>query len=160
MLMETKKIQKNNNIFRLLMLSILILTFILSLPISSAALPVSSYCQLSIQSMQLEVTHLNELISIMNQYQDDPQIQAQQIAIKQTEYNQILTSLYASFGTTGNEYVTYLGKHDQEVTVYLEANPDIKQQMDGLTSQIDTLLAQYESLKGYEGEPPEKPPLP
>jgi hypothetical protein len=128
---------------------------------SYAEILAPSYCELSIQSMQLEITHLNELISIMNQYLNDPQTQAEQIATKQAEYDQALTSLYESFGTTGNEYVMYLGKHDHEVAAYLETNSDIKQQMDTLTSQIETLLAQYELLKGYEGEqPPQEPPLP
>ena len=135
--------------------------FFVKLDVSFATISVSSYCQLSIQSMQLEIGHLNDLISIINQYQDDPETQAQQISIKKTEYNQTLTSLYTSFETTGNEYVMYLGKHDRDVASYLDSNPDIKQQIDNLTSQIKTLLAQYESLKGYEGEqPPQEPPLP
>lgn len=157
--MQIKKIFKCYTVLNILI--IIMLTFSITTNISFANLTIASYCQLSIQSMQLEVTHLNDLISIMNQYQDDPEIQVQQITIKQAEYDQTLTNLYISFGTTGNEYVTYLGKHDQEVASYLDSNPDIKQQIDGLTSQIETLLAQYESLKGYEGEqPPQEPPLP
>ena len=156
---------KNKNIskIKILSLSILMFTFaFIASPLKSLAnIPISSYCQLSIQSMQLETNHLQDLIGLMNHYQADPETLAQQIAIKQAEYDQVTIDLYTSFGTTANEYVMYLGKYGHEVEAYLEANTDIKQQMDDLTVQINSLLAEYEALKGYGDEvPPEEPPLP
>ncbi len=44
------------------------------------------------------------------------------------------------------------------MNAYLEANPDIKQQIDDLSAQVGSLSEEYESLKG-SGEPVE-PPLP
>ena len=50
----------------------------------------------------------------------------------------------------------YMGKNGQEVNKYLDTNPDIKQQIDTLSAQVNALLEEYESLKGSE-EPPELP---
>ena len=52
----------------------------------------------------------------------------------------------------------YMGENGRAVNAYLDANPDIKQQIDDLSAQVGSLLEEYESLKG--SEEPAPPPLP
>lgn len=129
------------NIFTLIIISV----FLFIINIASAELLINTYCQLCINIMQLEASNLQELISIKNQYQDDPDTLIRQIAIKKAEYKQNRDALFSSFGITENEYALYKGEHEREVTVYLEDNPDIKQQIDDLSSQVHTFLNEYES---------------
>ncbi|MGA1824140.1 MAG: hypothetical protein ACMUIP_05695 [bacterium] len=158
--MQTGDLLKSKSIFLLALSIIFTLSFILSPALSIADIPISSYCQLSIQSMELEIAHLKDLIALINQYQGDSATLDEQLAAKRAEYDQITGDLYASFETTANEFVTYMGKHGREVDTYLESNTDIKQQMDNYISQINTLLSEYESLKADESEEEPPPPLP
>ncbi len=126
--------------------------------VSSAEISVDSYCQLTIRIMNDDISNFQELIALVNQYGDDPETLAQQEAIKQAEFNQAREALLSSYGTTDKEYVLYMGKNERAVNVYLEANPDIKQQIDDLSAQVNSLMEEYESLK--EGEINPEPPLP
>jgi hypothetical protein len=126
--------------------------------ISSAEISVDSYCQLAVQSLQQDVSNFEELIVLVNQYKDDRKTLNQQGEIKKAEFAQAKEALFSSFGITDTEYAMYMGKNGRAVNVYLEANPDIKQQIDDLSAQVGSLLEEYESLKG-SGEPAE-PPLP
>ncbi len=127
-------------------------------PISSAEISVDSYCQLTIQSMQQEISNLQELIALVNQYKDAREALNQQEEIKRAEFDQAKEALFSSFGITDTEYAMYMGENGRAVNAYLEANPDIKQQIDDLSAQVGSLLEEYESLKG-SGEPVESPLL-
>ncbi len=73
------------------------------------------------------------------------------------QFKQAKEALFSSFGITGEEYGMYMGKNSRAVNAYLEANPDMKQQVDELSAQVGSLIEQYEELKG-SGIP--EPPLP
>jgi chromosome segregation ATPase len=128
--------------------------FIFSANISLADISVDSYCQLTVESMQQEVANMQDLIDVINQYKDDPQALAQQIETKQTQFDQWRNDLYFSFETTAEEYVSYMGKNAKEVNSYLEANPDIKQQIDSFSFQLNELTEQEQSLMGGDEPPP------
>ena len=120
--------------------------------ISSAEISVDSYCQLAVQSLQQDVSNFEELIALVNQYNDAPETLAQQEEIKRAEFDAAAEALFSSFGTTAEEYVTYMGRNGRAVDVYLGANPNVKQQIDDLSAQVNTLMVEYEALKG-SGEP-------
>jgi len=126
--------------------------------VASAEISVDSYCQLTIQSMQQEISNFQQLIALANQYKDDPETLERHIEIKRLQFDQAKNTLYSSFDTTDNEYVTYMGRNGHAVDAYLVVNPDIKEQIDGLSVQVNSLMEEYESLKG-SSEPP-VPPLP
>ena len=126
--------------------------------ISLAEISVDSYCQLAVQSLQQDVSNFEELIALVNQYKDDREALNQQEEIKRVEFDQAKEALFSSFGITDTEYAMYMGENGRAVNAYLEANPDIKQQIDDLSAQVGSLLEEYESLKG-SGEPV-VPPLP
>ena len=126
--------------------------------ISSAEMTVDSYCQLTIESMQQDISNYQELIALVNQYSNDPETLAQQEEIKRTEFDEDRDTLYSSYGTTAEEYVLYMGENGKAVNEYLEANPDIKQQIDDLSAQVNSLMEEYETLK--EGVINPEPPLP
>ena len=78
--------------------------------------------------------------------------------MKKLQFDQAKNTLFSSFGTTAEEYVAYMGKNGREVEAYLDANGDIKQQIDDLSAQVNSLLEEYESLK-RSGEPAPPPVL-
>lgn len=157
--MQKKKLFSSK--IRLVIALFVIVSFgIISEPkVSLADISVEDYCLLTIQNMQYEVSNLQELIVIADQYQNDPTTLTQQEDIKRVEFDQAKDGLYSSFGTTAEDYVTYMGKHKKEVDKFLEDNSYMKQDIDNLSSELNFLLGQYESLKGLEEEPSE-PPLP
>jgi len=116
----------------LLFISIFGLTF--SPDIGLADIPVESYCELTIQSMQQEIPQLQELIALANQYSGDPQTLAQQEEIKRAEFDQAKEALFSSFGVTAKEYVTYMGKNGRSVNAYLDGNLAVKQKIDDLAA--------------------------
>ena len=126
--------------------------------ISSAEISVDSYCQLAVQSLQQDVSNFEELIALVNQYKDDRETLNEREEIKKAEFAQAKEALFSSFGITDTEYAMYMGENGRAVNAYLEANPDMKQQIDDLSAQVGSLLEEYEALKG-SGEPVE-PPLP
>jgi hypothetical protein len=150
-----KNVQKNKLILLLNLLVVLIYTC--TSTIASAEISVDSYCQLTIQSMQQEASNLQELLSIANQYVNNQNELIRQEQIKKADFEKKKIALYSSFGTSADDYVLYMGGHSAEVNEYFKNNPDIKQQIDSLTAQINSLLAQYESIKGHNNQPP---PLP
>jgi chaperonin cofactor prefoldin len=108
--------------------------------------------------MQKEISNFQELIALVNQYSNDPVTLAQQEEIKRVQFDQAKNALYSSFGTTAEEYVLYMGSHKNEVDQYLENNQGIKQQIESLSAQINSVMEEYESLK--ESIEPAAPPLP
>lgn len=124
----------------------------------SADISPESYCQLVIQVMQKEISNIQALTVLTNQYKDDPEALAQQEEIKRAEFDQEKAALFSSFETTAEEYVTYMGKNGQAVNAYLEENQNLKQQIDSLSDQIKSLMADYETLK--ESIINSEPPLP
>ena len=124
---------------------------------SFAEVTVGSYCQLSIQSIQQQVTNFQELITLANQYSDDPDAFAAAEAAKQAEFKENTDTLMASFGMTPQEYVLYMGKHKNEVETYWNDNPTLKQQLDDLSAQAMVLITEFEALKVA---PQAKDPLP
>lgn len=82
----------------------------------------------------------------------------QQLEIKRAEFDQAKEALYSSFDTTADEYVNYMSKNGAKVKAYLDANPDIKEQIDDLSAQLNALMEEEESLMGAGSAP--KPPLP
>ncbi len=134
-----------------------VLTLTVNPRISLAEIPADSYCQLTIQSMQQEVSNFQELIALINQYNDAPETLAQQEEIKRAEFDAAAEALFSSFGTTAEEYVTYMGRNGRAVDAYLEANPVVKQQIDDLSAQVNVRMEKYEALKG--SVEPAEPPL-
>jgi len=123
-----------------------------------AEISVDLYCQLAVQTLQQDVSNFEELVALVNQYKDDPQALAQQEENKKVGFKQAKEALFSSFGITDTEYAMYMGENGRAVNAYLDANPDIKHQIDDLSAQVSSLLEEYESLKG-SGQPAQ-PPLP
>ncbi len=125
---------------------------------SLAEISVDSYCQVVVQTLQQDVSNFQELVALVNQYKDDRKTLNQQEEIKKVEFKQAKEALYSSFGITDTEYAMYMGKNGRAVKKYLDANPDIKQQIDDLSAQVGSFLEEYESLKASTGGT--EPPLP
>jgi hypothetical protein len=125
--------------------------------ISSADISVESYCQLAVQGLQQDITNFHELVALVKQYQDDREILNQLEEAKKVEFKQFKEALFLSFGITGEEYGMYMGRNRRKVNAYLNANPEMKRQIDDLSAQVGLLIEEYESLKGT-GTP--GPPLP
>jgi len=106
-----------------------------------------TYCLLTIAVSKQEIGNLNELIALAQQYSNDPNTFLQQEQLKRSEFESDAASLFASFGTTGGDYLFFAGKNKQRVDWYLNNCPDMGQTIGSLGSQLNTLMASYESLK-------------
>ncbi len=116
------------------------------LSVAIAEISIGSYCDLSVASLQQQIQQTQDLISIIDQYKNDPSTLNQQLEAKRAEFDQAKDELYSSYGTTAEEFVTYMGKNGDAVKAYLEAHPDIKQQIDDLSAQLQSLMEQEEAL--------------
>jgi hypothetical protein len=125
------------------------LAIILSLfvGVAEASLSVSNYCQLTIDAMQQQITYMRELTALANQHQSEPQTLVQKEQQKRAEHDTSLQNLYASYQTTGDDYILYMGEHKRSVDAYLQAHPDVKTTMDNLAKEIQTLVEQYDGMK-------------
>ena len=131
----------------LALFSIIILLGIMHPRVSSGELPVDSYCELTIRSMQQNISNCKELIKLVSQYSHDSEELAQQERLKREAFDNAEDGLYASFGTSAQEYILYMGKNRDAVNDYLEKHPEIKQKIDSLTFQINFHLVVYESMR-------------
>lgn len=106
-----------------------------------------SYCLLTVAVSKQEIGNLNELIALAQQYSGDPNTFLQQEQLKRSEFESDAAALFASFGTTAEGYLFFAGKNKQRVDGYLDNCPDLKQTINNFGSQLNTLMASYESLK-------------
>jgi uncharacterized phage infection (PIP) family protein YhgE len=136
-----------NNILNGVLFFVVVLGFASDAQISFAEISINSYCQVSIQSLQQDTGNFQELVSLANQYKNDPERFAQVEKIKQIEFKKKKADLFASFGTTDREYVAYMGENQPKVDAYLRYNPDIKKQIDDLAANVRKLLQEFETLK-------------
>jgi hypothetical protein len=116
---------------------------------AGAELSVEAYCQVCVKSMQQEVANIQELILLVKQYKNDPALLAEKEKVKQEEFEQAKASLFDSFGVNTFQYITYMGKHEQEVNTYLEKHLDIKGQIENTSNKVKALIDEYETLKGH-----------
>ncbi len=122
---------------------LLFITGILFFPGTSfTEVSVSSYCELSTQSIQEQVSNFQELIALANQYSNDPDSFATVEAAKQAEFEEKANTLMVSFGMTTQEYVLYMGKYKKEVEAYWNDNPTLKEQLDELAAEAFALMTE------------------
>ncbi len=112
-----------------------------------AEISVESYCQLTIESMRQEVSNVQVLIALIDQYKNNPKLFLTKEKEKKIEFDQARQQLYASRQTNDEEYAKYMGEHSAEVNTCLANNPDKAQELKALAAQVDALLKQYEALR-------------
>jgi len=133
---------------KVIVLFISFIIFSLIPRLSIAETSITSYCQLSIQSLQQQVSNFQELITLANQYSDDPEGFSSAEAAKQAEFEEETAALMASYDMTPEEYALYMGKHKEEVEAYWQENPALKQQLDDLSAQAMALMNEFETITG------------
>lgn len=121
---------------------------VLSTPLKAEELTPEIYCDLAIQSMQLQLAKLTERTSTAREQQDQgpPVAEAYDQHVKAVE-SLDLNRLYARHGVTAEEYVTYMGAQGQAVEAYLAENPAVRQRIDGLASNIKSALSDLERAR-------------
>ncbi len=111
-----------------------------------AEISTDAYCQLTLESLQQQIQQTQDLISIVNQYKDDSVTLNQQLEAKRAEFDEARESLYSSYGITAQAFVTYMDRNSAAVKAYLQAHPDINQQINDLSAQLNTLMEQEDAL--------------
>lgn len=156
---KSKQRKQIKTIYISLLLSIPILAFLISPNNSFAEISTENYCQLAIKSLEKIVPQTQTLISIVKQYQDDPTRMESLLDEKRNEFDSENESLYLSYGMTADEFVTYMNRNGKAVNEYLKSHPEIKGQIDALSSQLNELMAEEDTLRQAAAEA-EVPPLP
>lgn len=114
----------------------------------AAELTPESYCQLAVQSMELQLSKLRTRAgTARSQRSQGPAVlEAYDQHVKAVEELD-LTRLYARYGLTAEEYVTYLGRNKGDVDAYLAANPAVRERIDALSAKIHAALNDLETLR-------------
>ncbi len=144
-----KRVSKKNSkfsSFRKQIFVIIALIHFLDLGPVFAEISVNSYCHLTIQTLQQQLPITQEIIAIVKQYQNYPLILEDQLRLKRVQLEDARLALYESFGTNADEYVAYMSANRRKVEAYLDANPDIRQQIEDLSIQLKQLMAQEDEL--------------
>lgn len=123
-----------------------------------AELSVDAYCQLSIQNLSIQIPQTKELISIVEQYFNNPDEMALQLENKRVQFDQAKFDLYASFNTTSQEYLAYMDHNAKAINDYLEANPSLKQQIEDLSAQLKVLTERENELMQAQSQQEDPPP--
>ena len=98
--------------------------------------------------------YFNELIAIAQQYFDNKEAFLEQEKIKNQEFEIKRETLFKSYDTTAEKYVSFLSKNERAVKEYLDDHPDIEDTLEKLSEDVNSLLDQYESLKDSIINPP------
>lgn len=126
--MQIKKIFNASLIITIIFSFLTICSTMYNPPLVFAEIGPDSYCRLHIQVMEQTVSNLNK-------------------SITKPELEQNLEQLYDSYGTTDREYILYMGKNSRRVNAYLQSHPDVKQRIDALGVQINSLIEKYDTQK-------------
>lgn len=122
-----------------------------------AGISVDTYCEMTIQTLSQQLPITQEIISIVEQYQNEPSTMEDQLTVKRAELENARIALYNSYGTTADEYVGYMSSNSKAVEAYLDANPEIRQQIEDLSAQLKELMVQEDKLMAAEQQ---ETPLP
>jgi hypothetical protein len=125
---------------------------------AASSLDVTAYCDLTVASMEQQVQALEERITLVQTYGDDPVALEEKEAEARQAQDEALIALYESYGTTDTEYSLFMGEEGEAVDAYLAEQVEIAGEIDSLTAQIDALMGQYEALKDDATAAP-PPPL-
>lgn len=142
-----------------LIISLLVSIFFFIPKPAVAEFSIESYCQVTIKTMQQQITQTREIISIVDENKNDPVKMSQQLESKRSEFDQAREALYSSYETNALEFVTYMNRNKKSVDAYLVSNSDIKQQIDDLAAELKTLLDEEDTLRQDIENREEPPPL-
>ena len=109
--------------------------------------------------MQQQIPQTQELISIVQENKNNPEALESLLVAKRAEFDLAREALYSSYGTSAQEFVTYINRNGKSVKAYLEANQNIKQQIDNLAAQLNILMEEEDALRPNQ-EVPDELPLP
>jgi hypothetical protein len=107
--------------------------------------------------MEKVISQVQEIISIVQQYKDNPELLDQQLVDKWSQFDQDTENLCALYGTTTQEYVTYENRNKKAVESYLAENESLKQTIDNLSVQLNQLMEQEAALRPAENNTPSLP---
>jgi len=140
---------KGNNTMKkngfIIIYCILIIFFIFS-KFSIANITVDDYCQLTILMIQQDISNYQKLISIVQQYKNNPKELNYQNNILKNNIDKNRKILFSSFNIKSRTYYLYMGENSNLVNSYLNTHYNIKVKIKDLANQRDKILNRYESL--------------
>lgn len=114
-------------------------------PEGSFALTVEEYCLVAEKLLEISIQELEERKATGPPSGQNQTLSYQQSGAVTKKYRRKRDQLFATYGTTMEEYLRYRAEHNRKVNVFLEHNPDRKNAIDALSSQLEGLRRQYES---------------
>ena len=116
------------------------------------ALTVEEYCQLKMEWLSYERQVWQNKIDLLNQYHSDPDMFLAKEAQLCNEEKSACEEFLKTYGTNSEEFhLVFPNEHGVEIDTYLENNPEIRDQIDSLSAQNDSLISQYEDLLATYG---------
>ncbi|WP_089725808.1 hypothetical protein [Candidatus Thiosymbion oneisti] len=123
----------------------LLLAIIVAVP--AMALTVEEYCTLSRDLMALSVREWREKARVANRNQNasKEELSSALQAVEQT-YRAQREQRYASYATTYDDYMRFMNTDGRAVRSYLDNNPDLMNEIDDLSGQVEGFAQQVEAV--------------
>jgi hypothetical protein len=106
-----------------------------------------AYVELTKQTMELKIEHLNQLVTEIASFGGDADAWISNEAGFNAGFDASYEAIYANFGVSDQDFLLYYGANEADVRSYLDAHPDDKLRIQDLEAQISGALEQYEQLK-------------
>jgi hypothetical protein len=125
-------------------LSISLLAALLLVPIAKA-LSVEEYCRLSIELLQASVEEWRERVAVASRFPHDQSSRRSGLNAVAKKYKRVRRNACAQYGASPRELLNFMAENKEKVDSYLQSNHDVRLAIDSLTSELHSLVAQYES---------------
>lgn len=109
------------------------------------AFSVEDYCQLTIEISLASVDEARERLGAVTQHAVNAPAYFSQLQVIEEKYKRVRDQLYRKYGSTMQEYLDFMRRHQGAVESYLQSHEEIRAQIDALTSQAAGLAQQHES---------------
>jgi hypothetical protein len=106
----------------------------------------STSCQISKGIYQENVTHLTNVISLINEFgSDKPTFLFKETKAKK-EFVERIEALFDSYGITLQDHLAFAHDYKSEIDAYLSQHEELKQEIEDSRSQAEDLSLQYDQL--------------
>lgn len=143
------KNKNNQRILEVFFVAILMSLWLLLLqglnPKEAFALSVEEYCLVAEKLLEISIQELEERGSTALSSGQDQNLYSKTSEGIFKKYRRKREILFADYGTTMGDYLRYGAEQNRKVNAFLENNPDKKNTIDSLSSQLKGLRMQYES---------------
>jgi len=130
-------------------LAIMLMSFVLAPMLQGAdkELDVKDYCDLAVKALMVAESEARDRISVLQTHEGNAKALTGKMQTLHAEYNRQRNELYATYGTSIQEFLRYGARHQAAIKQYLEENPGVQASLENANSQVESLRQQMDALE-------------